>query len=265
MSIPANQPPASRVQIIAAFAAVYIFWGSTYLAIRVGVAAFPPFLFACCRYLLAGSLMFGWLAWRGVRRPNKRQWKEAAISGSLLLLGNGLVCWAEQTVNSSLAALILASSPIWFALFDTVRPGGRYPRWNTVLGILVGTGGVALLVFGKHDANGDATSLAGATALVLACAFWAAGSIYNKYHTSSHSPWMSTAAQMLCGGAANGLVGTLHGEWAHVQPAHFTAPPLIAFAYLVFFGAIVGFSAFVWLLAHCAPAKVATYAYVNPI
>jgi drug/metabolite transporter (DMT)-like permease len=263
MNMPATHP--SRARIILAFAAVYLFWGSTYLAIRVGVTAFPPFVLAGCRYLLAGSLMFSWLAYRGVPRPTARQWKEAAISGSLLLLGNGIVCWAEQLVNSSLAALILASTPIWIALFDTVRPGGRYPRWNTVLGILVGTGGVALLVFGKHASNGSATPLAGAAALIIACGFWAAGSIYNKYHTTPGSPWMSTAAQMLCGGVANSVVATLHGEWSQFQPEHLTAQPLFAFVYLIIFGSIIGFSSFVWLLAHCAPAKVATYAYVNPL
>ncbi len=260
--------PPSRAKLITAFAVLYLVWGSTYLAIRVGVAAFPPFLMAGIRYLIAGGLMFGWLAFRGMRLPNARQWKEAAITGSLLLLGgNGVVCWAEQTVNSSLAALILASSPIWFAVFDTIRPNGRRQQLNTILGILVGTGGVLLLVFGApaHDVKTNATSWVGAGALVAACGFWAGGSLYNKYHTSPVSPWMSTAAQMLCGGVANCLMGTVCGEWSSFHPAQATAMPLLAFVYLIFFGSIAGFSAYVWLLGHCAPAKVATYAYVNPV
>jgi len=259
-------PP--RAKVITAFAVVYIVWGSTYLAIRVGVAVFPPFLMAGCRYIIAGGLLFGWLAHRGVRLPNRQQWKEAAITGSLLLLGgNGLVCWAEQTVNSSLAALILTSSPIWFAVFDTIRPGGRRPQLNTVLGIIVGSGGVLLLVFGApaQPGDGNTTSFAGAFALVAACAFWAGGSLYNKYYTQRASPWMSTASQMLCGGVANCVVACARGELSSFHFAQVTTPALLAFAYLIVFGSLVGFSAYVWLLAHCAPAQVATYAYVNPV
>jgi drug/metabolite transporter (DMT)-like permease len=170
-------------------------------------------------------------------------------------------------VNSSLAALILTSSPIWFAVFDTIRPGGKRPKLNTILGIIVGSGGVLLLVFGapKHSAGANSTSLASTIALVAACAFWAGGSLYNKYHTASASPWMSTAAQMLCGGVANCVMALIQGNYLAFQPSHLTPAPVLAFVYLVIFGSIAGFSAYVWLLTHCAPAKVATYAYVNPV
>ncbi len=263
---PATSP--SRAKVIFAFAVVYILWGSTYLAIRVGVGAFPPFLMAGCRFLIAGGLMMGWLVWRGARLPTARQWKEAAITGTLLLLGgNGLVCWAEQTVNSSHAALILASAPIWFAVFDALRPGGLRPKLVTVCGIFVGSLGVALLVLGAqaHQDDPNATSLAGFLALLVACGLWAGGSLYKKYYTTPSSPWMSTAAQMLCGGLANTLVSLVRGEWPTFHLASLTLAPLLAVAYLIFFGAIAGFSAYVWLLGHCAPAKVATYAYVNPL
>ncbi len=265
-AITAVSPP--RAKVITAFAVVYLIWGSTYLAIRIGVTVFPPFLMAGCRFLAAGGLMLAWLAWRGARLPTARQWKEAAITGTLLLLGgNGLVCWAEQTVNSSHAALILASAPIWFAVFDTIRPGGKRPKLATVLGIFVGTIGVALLVGSTqaHGSDGNATSLAGAGALLAACGLWAGGSLYKKYYTAPASPWMSTAAQMLCGGAANCVASVGRGEWRTFHPSTVTAAPVLAFVYLVLFGAIAGFSAYVWLLGHCAPAKVATYAYVNPL
>jgi len=269
MNIPSSTPVLShRAKVIIAFAAVYILWGSTYLAIRICVGQIPPFLMAGFRYLLAGGLMLGWLAWRGMPLPTRRQWKEAAITGSLLLVGgNGIVCWAEQTVNSSLAALILASSPIWFALFEAIRPGGHRPKLQTVLGIIVGTGGVLLLVFGANTPGGgaDSTSLAGAVALVAACGFWAGGSLYKKYHTTATSPWVSTAAQMLCGGVANCVTALVLGEWGAFHPAQVTTRAWLAFAYLIIFGAIGGFSAYVWLLSHCAPTRVATYAYVNPI
>jgi len=261
-----SAPP--RAKVITAFAAVYIFWGSTYLAIRVGVSVFPPFLMAGCRYLIAGGLLFGWLRFRGLQPPTARQWKEAAITGTLLLLGgNGMVCWAEQSVNSSLAALILTSSPIWFAVFDTIRPGGRRPQLNTILGIIVGSSGVLLLVFGAPTHSGDAnsTSLASTLALIAACAFWAGGSLYNKYHTIPASPWMATATQMLCGGVACSVAAFLTGEWHSFHPTQVTASPVFAFVYLIIFGSLAGFSAYVWLLSHCAPAKVATYAYVNPL
>ena len=266
MNITAPNPAPSRAKVVTAFAAVYIIWGSTYLAIRVGVAVFPPFLLAGIRFLIAGGLLLGGLAWRGMRLPNGCQWREAAITGTLLLLGgNGIVCWAEQTVNSSLTALILTTTPIWFALFDTVRPGGRCQQFNTLLGIVVGSTGVVLLVFGASSHGPDNTSLPGIFALIAACAFWAGGSLYNKYHTESISPWMATAAQMLCGGVANTLVALACGEWQSFHPAQVTPMALLALAYLIIFGAIVGFSAYIWLLGHCAPAKVSTYAYVNPV
>ncbi len=268
MNIPPSAPAPSRGKVITAFAAVYIIWGSTYLAIRLSVATFPPFLMAGCRYVIACGVMFAWLVWRGAKLPTARQWKEVAITGTFLLLGgNGVVCWAEQTVNSSLAALILTSSPIWFAVFDTIRPGGRRPQLRTILGLIVGTTGMVLLVVGTRHAAETAgqTSFAGALALVAACGLWAGGSLYNKYYTHPVSPWMSTAAQMLCGGVANLVMAALTGEFAGFHPAQVSGTSLLAFTYLIGFGSLAGFSAYVWLLGHCAPAKVATYAYVNPV
>jgi len=268
MNTTTELPPPPRGKVITAFAAVYILWGSTYLAIRLGVATMPPFLMAGTRFLLAGSLMMGWLWFRGHRLPSLLQWKNAAITGTIMLLGgNGMVCWAEQTVNSSLAALIIAASPIWFAVFDSLRPGGSRPKTSTVLGLIVGFSGVVILVLGapSHGAGPGSTSLAGVLALVVACAMWAGGSIYSKYYSVPVSPWMATGAQMLCGGVANSLVSVVRGDLATFHFAQVSASSFGAFIYLIIFGSIIGFGAYVWLLEHCAAAKVATYAYVNPV
>jgi drug/metabolite transporter (DMT)-like permease len=262
-------PNPSRLGVMTAFAAVYIVWGATYLAIRMGVATLPPFLMAAARFLVAGALLLGWTWLRGATLPSFRQWKNSAIAGTLLLLGgNGLVCWAEQTVNSSLAALIIAASPMWFALFEWVRPGGRRPTPITSLGLIVGFSGVALLVLHTPHGPGSAsssTSVPGVVALIVACAAWAGGSIFSKHSDKPESPWVSTAAQMLTGGAALLTVSLLTGEPGRFSFDQVSQRSLLAFLYLVIFGSWIGFGAYVWLLQNCAPTKVATYAYVNPV
>jgi drug/metabolite transporter (DMT)-like permease len=260
--------PPSRLAVTTAFAAVYIVWGATYLAIRMGVATLPPFLMAAARFLVAGALLLGWTWLRGATLPTARQWRNSAITGSLLLLGgNGLVCWAEQTVNSSLAALIIAASPMWFALFEWARPGGRRPTAITSLGLIAGFSGVGLLVLGTPHGSGSAasTSVAGVLALVVACAAWAGGSIFSKHSDNPESPWVSTAAQMLTGGASLLGVSLLTGEPGRFSFDQVSTRSFLAFLYLVVFGSWIGFGAYVWLLQNCAPTKVATYAYVNPV
>lgn len=173
---PTAAPISHRTKVIAAFAAVYVLWGSTYLAIRIGVSTLPAFLMAGSRFLMAGGLLYLWLRLRGVPAPTRGQWKNAAIIGTLLLLGgNGMVCWAEQTVPSSLAALIVAAAPMWFAIFEWARPDGRHPTCRTLLGLVVGFGGVILLVINTSShSNGPSTiSLLGVLGLVFACASWA--------------------------------------------------------------------------------------------
>ena len=266
---PPAAPTSHRTKVIAAFSAVYILWGSTYLAIRIGVTTLPPFLMAGGRFLIAGGLLYIWLRLRGEPAPTRPQWKNAAIIGTLLLFGgNGMVSWAEQTVPSSLAALIVAAAPIWFAVFEWLRPHGRRPTLPTVLGLFVGFSGVILLVVNSsgHSSGPAVISLAGILALVVACISWAGGSIFSKYHTPSfHSLWMTTAAQMLCGGTANLTVSLLRGEWFTFKSGQVSASSLLAFLYLLIFGSLIGYGAYVWLLKHCAPTRVATYAYVNPV
>ena len=259
--------PPSRTLVLVAFAIVYVVWGSTYLAIRVAVETLPPFLMAGVRFLIAGGILYAGLRLRGVPAPKPIHWRNSAIVGTLLLLGgNGLVVWAEQTVASGIAALVICLSPVWFALFDWWRPGGRRPVAATWLGIFIGFCGVALLVSGRHGSFlGSDVSLAGLVALLIACASWAAGSVFSKYNAKPESPFLGAAMQMLCGGVSLCLVAGGHGEFASFRWSQVSAASLFAFCYLIVFGSWIGFSAYIYLLKVSSPAKVSTYAYVNPV
>ena len=245
---------------------MYVIWGSTYLAIRIAVETMPPFLMAASRFLIAGVSLLLLLLLRGVPLPPARLWKHSAIVGTLLLLGgNGLVVWAEQTAPSSLAALIIAITPAWFALLDWVRPGGHRPLPQTIFGIIVGFSGVVLLVSGRDSVHAGELSVLSVIALVTACLLWAAGSLYSKHSPKPENPWMNVAAQMTCGGVALFLVALLRGETSQVRWEAVSERSIAAFLFLVVFGSWIGFSAYVWLLKVSTPAKVSTYAYVNPV
>jgi len=253
----ASSPPAlltPRVLVPLALLGVYLIWGSTYLAIRVALADYPPFLMGAIRFFIAGVLMFVVLRWRGIAAPTRAQWFNCAVTGTLLLgFGNGLVCYAEQTVASGLAAVAVASMPLFAAV-----SAGFYRQWPTrieTLGLLVGFGGVVLLNFGG-DLRG---SPLGALALIVAAATWAFGSVWSRRRDMPH-PAMSTAAQMLCGSVALGLVALLTQE--HIVAVHLEST--LALAYLFVFGSILGFSAYIYLLHHVRPALATSYAYVNP-
>jgi drug/metabolite transporter (DMT)-like permease len=265
-----NEPPSHpppRTLVVAAYAAIYLVWGSTYLAIRVAVETLPPFLMSGCRFLLAGAVMFAWLRVRGAPPPGGNAWRNAVLVGFLLLVGgNGLVTWAEQTVTSSLTALIIAITPVWFALMDWLRPAGNRPRGQTVIGIAAGFAGVAMLVTGGNSATqAGSINPAGVLALVGAGISWAGGSLYGKHTARGESPWMNAAMQMVAGGAMLLLVSVLAGEPAHATWSRFSVRSMAAFAYLLVFGSWLAFSAYVWLLKVSSPSRVATYAYVNPV
>ena len=244
----------SRVAI--ALAAVYLIWGSTYLGIRLALeGGFPPFLLGGIRFIIAGVLMFVVLRWRGVPMPTRPQWRNTAVMGLLLLLlGNGMVNLAETTVPSGIAAVAVASAPLWMGVFAAMR-GDRPTRLEWV-GLGIGFLGVVWL-------NAGSSLLAaprGLIALLVASLAWSFGSIWSRGRDLP-SPFMAAAAQMLCGGVAMCVVGTALGERFHGMP---TASGLGAFSYLVVFGSIIGFSAYVWLLHHVRPALAGSYAYVNP-
>ncbi|UXI69159.1 drug/metabolite exporter YedA [Tahibacter amnicola] len=244
-----------RVLIPLALVSLYIVWGSTYLAIRVGLESYPPFTMAAIRFLVTGVVLYGFLRWRGMPAPTPLQWRNCAISGSLLLgLGNGLVCYAEQSVSSGLAAVAVASMPLFAAIFGTLF--GHWPRKLETVGLLIGFAGVIVLNFGG-DLRG---SPVGAVALITAAASWAFGSLWSK-RQDMPAPAMNTAAQMLTGSVALTVFALVGGESFPTSP---TLRATLALVYLGVFGSIVGFSAYVYLLKTVRPALATSYAYVNP-
>ena len=237
------------------------------MAIRVAVETMPPFLLAAVRFLFAGILFFALLRSRGVPNPTRLQWRNAIIAGNLLLLGgNGLVVWAEQTVPSGRAALVIATTPAWFALLEWLRPGGTRPKVQTVIGIMVGFAGVSLLINRNGGgAAAGATQVAGMLAVVAATASWAGGSLFAKHTAKPKSPFMNTAIQMIGGGGGLLIVALLANEPTRVRWSLVSANSLWALAYLIVFGSWVALSAYVWLLKNTTSAKLSTYAYVNPV
>ncbi len=256
-----SRAPASRIAL--ALAAVYLIWGSTYLAIRFAIDTLPPFTMAGARFVAAGLAMYAVVRGRGVARPERAHWPGAALIGGLMLLGgNGAVCWAEKSVPSGLASLLIATVPLWAVLIGAMLPGGRFPGPRVIAGIVVGLAGVALLV---QPWKSGAVDPAGAGALMFAAASWAAGSVLSKRVKLPESPLLATAMEMIAGGALLLAVGAAAGEWPRLDVHAVTLKSALAVAYLVVFGSIVGFSAFVWLLRHTTPVVATSYAYVNPL
>ena len=250
---------------MAAFAAVYVIWGSTYLAIRVAVETLPPFLMAGVRFVTAGSMLYVWARWRGAAAPERGHWRSAAVVGGLLLVGgNGGVVWAEQWVPSGVAALLVTTVPLWMVLLNWVRPGGVRPRRVEVVGLALGFVGVVFLVDPGSLGGGDRLQYVGMAVLVMAALSWAIGSLYSRHALLPKSPLLSTAMQMLAGGGMLLVLGAVTGEGASFDPGRVAARSVLALAYLIVFGALVGFTAYCWLLRVSTPAKVSTYAYVNP-
>ncbi len=253
---------ASRFRVALGLATIYLVWGSTYLAIRFAVATLPPFLLAGTRFVVAGSILYGWRRAAGFQRPTLAQWRAAAIVGGLMLVvGNGGVTWAEQWVESGTTALIVAAVPLWMVLLDWLRPGGRPPGRSVWAGILVGLLGVGLL-FGGPDL--DPRHAFGWLALVVGSIAWAAGSLYSRKAVHP-APLLATGMQMLAGGVLLLLVGVLVGEPGRVDPGQVTVKSVLALGYLVVVGSLIGYSAYVWLLRVTTPAVASTYAFVNPV
>ena len=244
-----------RLLIPLALLALYVIWGSTYLGIRFALESYPPFLLAGVRFLGAGLAMYAFLRLRGVTPPTPRQWRNAAVTGVLLLLGgNGLVCYAEETVSSGIAAVAVASMPLFAAVFSGMY--GQWPNRREAVGLMVGFLGVVVLNLG----SGLSGSRLGALALITAAMCWAFGSAWSKRQDMPAGP-MNTAAQMLCASVALLLVGLGIGERL---PAHPTLRATAAVVYLAIFGSIVAFSAYLYVLKHARPALATSYAYVNP-
>ena len=248
-----------------ALGAVYVIWGSTYLAIREAVTTLPPLLAASVRFLVAGGLLYVWAVRRGEReadRPRWPQWRAAAIVGVLLLLvGNGGVSLAERTVPSGIASLVIATIPLWLAIIDRLFFGQRLVP-QAIAGLVLGFGGLALLVGGTTGGRLDVTGIA---ILLVSAIGWATGSMYSRRAPLPARPLVGTAMEMLAGGIALAIAGALHGELTQIHPERFSAASLVALGYLIVFGSWVAFSAYVWLLRAAPISLVSTYAYVNPI
>ena len=258
-------PRAQRSHILLAFAALYIIWGSTYLAIRFAIETIPPFLMAGARFVLSGTVLYLFARARGAERPTGQHWRAAAIVGVLLLLGgNGGVVWAEQYVPSGVAALLVATVPLWMVLLDWMRPGGRRPSLGVAAGLALGLAGLALLV-GVDDLRSSNVHLGGALVLTVGAIAWSAGSIVSRHLTLPKDPLATTGLEMLTGGAALFVLSAAMGEFSAFRPSAVTTRSLLAWGYLVTFGSLIGFTAYIWLLRVVSPAKVSTYAYVNPI
>ena len=253
---------ASMLQVAVALGAVYLIWGSTYLAIRFAIETIPPFLMAALRYLAAGAMLYAWSRLRGAPRPRLVHWRPAvALGGLLLLLGNGGVVWAEQRVSSGLAALLVSTEPLWIVLFVWMRDHGR-PAGRVLLGLLLGLAGLVLLV--RPGSTGGIDPL-GIAAVMVASVSWAWGSLYSQRAKLPPSPLLGTAMQMLGGGGLLLLASALTGEPARFHLAAVSMRSALSLGYLVVFGALIAFTAYVWLLRVAPPVLVSTYAYVNPL
>jgi drug/metabolite transporter (DMT)-like permease len=255
-------PP--RAKVAAAFAVVYLVWGSTYLAILYAIRAIPPLLMAGTRFAAAGVILYSVLRLRGAERPTGRNWAAAAVSGIAMLgMGNGGVSWAEQRVPSGVAALVVASVPLWMVVMEWGKPGGRRPPWGVLTGVLVGAAGLVLLV--QPWKAGGSIDLAAAGVVLVGSISWAAGSLYTRRAPLPRSVLLAAAMQMLSAGAALLALGLVAGEGAKLRWGAIDVEAVAALGYLVLFGSVLAFSAYGWLLGVCPPARVATYAYVNPV
>jgi drug/metabolite transporter (DMT)-like permease len=261
-------PRPSRFAILSAFAALYLIWGSTYLGIRFAIDTIPPLLMAGTRFLLAGFIMYAIARWQGAPRGSLANWGTALIIGGCLLLGgNGGVTLAEQYVSSGLASVMVATVPIYMALLAWWSGTAPKPSPIVWLGLAGGFAGVAILIGPALKFSPDEQSHAGIGMLILLCSsfIWSAGSIYSRKAKSAAPPLLLAGQQMICGGALLTLAGLLTGEHHRFDASRISLLSIGSFAYLVIIGALVGYTAYIFLLRHCDPAKVATYAYVNPI
>ena len=253
--------------IVGALLAVYILWGGTYLAMKVAIETLPPFTMAGIRFLIAGAIMYIWQVARGVEKPQIRHWKNAAVVGGTMLLGgNGSIVWAEQFVSSGIAAIIFATVPFWVMLLSWLWQDGKRPNGMVLGGLMLGLIGIFLLVNHSVDELSNKSSqMAGYIALVIATLFWAGGTLYSRVAKLPSAIFMSIALQMLTGGLLCLLFGVITGEWIHFDFALVSMRSVFALGYLILFGSIIGFSAYIWLLKEADPTLVTTNTYVNPV
>jgi drug/metabolite transporter (DMT)-like permease len=255
----------TRATRLLAFAAVYLVWGTTYLGIRIAVADMPPILMAGFRFLTAGAALHLFLRLRGAPQPTFAQWKGQALIGLGLVGGNAIVCWAEQRVASDLSALAVGVAPIFTVLIAWAMPDGTRPNRLVCAGIALGLVGLLVLFGPGAFPAGSRPPMARIAALFLASAVWCLGSVYSKHAPAKVEPTLGASMQMLAGGAAAVAAALASGEGALWHPGAIAATSWLAFAYLVAIGSLVAYPTYVWLLKHETPARVSSYAYVNPL
>ena len=265
VAVPERRVPPPPWLVVSAFAAVYMIWGSTYFGIHLAIQSIPPFLMGGARFLAAGLLLYAVMRARGEPGPEPVHWRDATIIGGLLLLvGNGGVSWAQQTVPSGIAALMVGATPLWMNLIDWIRPSGERPRAAVFGGIALGFLGVVLLVSSKDRLGNSVVEPWGGAVLLLAPLCWAAGSVFSRHACKPVAALQAIAMQMIAGGVLLLLTGVLTGEPGRFDPGRVTLSSMLAFGYLTVMGSLVGFTAYVWLLQVSTPARVSTYAFVNP-
>ena len=254
----------SRLALFLAFAAIYLIWGSTYLATGFGVAAIPPFLLTGIRFVVGGLSFIAWAWSQNAERPTPFHWVTTACIGVLMAAGgNGLVSWALQTVQSGLGALLGSLVPLWVILIDWVKPSGRRPPGRVLLGLALGFGGVALLISPPGVGIGQINPV-GAATIIVAGLLWASGSVYSRHAPQPTSQAMSSGMQMVGGGAVLLGFSALTGEFEQMDWATVPTRAWAAWVYTTVFGS-VAYGSYLWLLKASTPAKAATYAYVNPV
>jgi drug/metabolite transporter (DMT)-like permease len=249
-----------------AFAVIYFVWGSTFLAIRVGVLEVPPLIFAAMRFFVAGLLLYGWMMARGERSPSPRQWMAVCVLAIMIFVVDyGLLFWAEQRVASGIAAVMAATIPAFMALSEIIVLGTRKLTFRLALALLIGIGGVAVLVSRSFNLGGTPVDRMSAAALIIASLSWSMSSVLARKLPLPSSKVMSSGAQMLAGGVFLAVTAAGFGEFHEFDPARVSRAAWLSLGYLIVAGSIVGFTAYVWLIHHESPTKVGTYAYVNPI
>ncbi|MDR3669862.1 MAG: EamA family transporter [Holophaga sp.] len=254
-----------KVYSIGALLIVYFLWGGTYLGIRFAVQTIPPFLMAGTRFLVAGLAVYLYSRCTGAARPGKAHWIDAILVGALLLLaGNGLVSWAEQMVSSSVAALLIATVPLWMILMGLLGKHGTRPKPVVAGAIVLGFAGIAILVLPSGSGLGRISPV-GVIALLAGAFFWAWGSLYSRQARLPGSPLLAVGMQMLAGGALLVLASGLCGEWGRFRLAEVSLRSMFGMGYLVLFGSIIAYNAYIWLLKNADPTWVSTYAFVNPV
>jgi drug/metabolite transporter (DMT)-like permease len=260
------EPHRPTWKTLLAFAIIYFVWGSTFLAIRVGVREVPPFLLAAMRFSVAGLILYGWMIARGEPSPSARQWRSAFLVALLAFVFDyGLLFWAEQRVPSGLAAVMMATIPVFMVLSEIMFLRTQRLTVRLSFALLIGIAGVAVLVSRSLSLGGAPIDGAGAVALIIGAMSWAVASALMNKLALPPSKVMSSGAQMLAGGVLLALTAAALGEFRNFHPSTVSPRAWLSLLYLIVAGSIIGFTAYVWLLHHESPTKVGTYAYVNPV